>query len=91
MHQAWRQTRSFRASQRARTRASFKRTHSWSITRRPSPSRVSSAQRRTSPSIRSMGPTGESAIRSRFSWLVISHHPSFSRPTSAEAGTRTSS
>src|SRR5438874_2371137 len=65
MHQAWRQTRSFRASQRARTRASFKRTHSWSITRCPSPSRVSSAQRRTSPSIRSMGPTGEVGARPR--------------------------
>ncbi len=80
-----------RNSSRAWTRARFTCTHSWSMTRRPSASLVSCAHRRVSVSARSMIPDEHSVTRSWFSWFVISPQPLFSPPTSADAGTRTSS
>ena len=81
---------SFSTSAPACTRARWCCTHSWSITRRPSVSRVRCAQSRTSRSASCSGAAEVSATRSWLSWLVISGHPSFSVPTSADAGTRTS-
>ena len=71
------------------TRARLSRTHSASITRRPSASLASRAHSRTDASAESTGAADVSATRSWLSWLVISGQPWFSSPTSEETGTLT--
>ncbi len=86
---AIRQFISLRNSALACTRARLSRTHSASITRRPSASFVAPAHSRTAASAACTGAAEVRATRSWLSWLVISGHPWFSEPTKAEAGTRT--
>jgi hypothetical protein len=87
--EAIRQFISLRNSALACTRARLTRTHSASITRRPSAVFAAHAHSRTDASAASTGAAEVSATRSWLSWLVISGQPWFSAPTSAEDGTRT--
>ena len=80
---------SLRNSALACTRARLSRTHSASMTRRPSASFASRAHSRTEASAESTGAAEVSATRSWLSWLVISGQPWFSAPTRADSGTRT--
>ena len=86
---AIRQFISLRNSAFACTRARLSRTHSASITRRPSASFADDSHSRTDASADITGAAEVSATRSWLSWLVISDQPRFSSPTTEAAGTRT--